>query len=47
VAREVVREYYTAEQAGALFGVVLASDGSVDHVSTEKLRGKMIAARGR
>jgi N-methylhydantoinase B len=38
VARDVGRGYYTAEQAGALYGVVLRADGVVDEAATAKLR---------
>jgi len=38
VARDVGRGYYTADQARALFGVVLTADGSVDAAATASLR---------
>src|SRR5262245_55777111 len=38
VARDCARGYYTHDQARALFGVVLAADGSVDAGATHELR---------
>lgn len=38
VAREVQRGYYTVDQARALFGVVIAADGSVDEAATREER---------
>jgi N-methylhydantoinase B len=40
VVRDVGRGYYTAEQARALYGVVLRADGAVDEAATTKLRGE-------
>jgi N-methylhydantoinase B len=39
VARDVGRGYYTLEEARALFGVVLANDGTVDTSATATARG--------
>jgi len=39
VARDVGRGYYTTEQACELFGVALATDGTVDAAATAALRG--------
>jgi N-methylhydantoinase B len=38
VARDVGRGYYTTAQARELFGVVLASDATVDAIATAQLR---------
>jgi hypothetical protein len=38
VARDVGRGYYTASQAGELFGVALTADGAVDVAATTALR---------
>ena len=40
VARDVMRSYYSKEQAEQLFGVRLRSDGSVDEDATATLRGR-------
>ena len=41
VLRDVKREYYTAEQAQELFGVVLTGDlDAVDVTATATLRGR-------
>jgi len=44
VARDVMRGYYSGEQAERLFGVALAADGAVDHERTTQLRGARAAA---
>jgi N-methylhydantoinase B len=43
VARDVGRGYYRPQEARALFGVVLARDGSVDATATAALREKVKA----
>ena len=40
VAADVADEYITAEQARADYGVVIASDGSVDQTATDALRNR-------
>jgi N-methylhydantoinase B len=40
VQRDVGREYYTATQARALFGVVLDGAGVIDQLATKRLRQK-------
>jgi N-methylhydantoinase B len=39
VLRDVLRGYYTAESARALFGVAIDSAGEIDHLETMRLRG--------
>jgi N-methylhydantoinase B len=41
VARDVMRGYYDAKQAAALWGVVLDASGSIDAAATERLRASM------
>jgi N-methylhydantoinase B len=45
VARDVARGYYTAEEAGARFGVVLDAAGGVDPARTVARRGGALAAQ--
>jgi len=40
VAIDILRGYYTREQAALLFGVVLAGDGAPDLAGTEELRNR-------
>ncbi|KAB2913080.1 MAG: methylhydantoinase [Hyphomicrobiaceae bacterium] len=41
VARDVIRGYYTAEEARSLFGVVLSADGTVDAAATAAARSRL------
>jgi N-methylhydantoinase B len=44
VARDVLRGYFSRQQASALFGVAVGEDGSIDHAATARLRAAPLEA---
>jgi len=44
VARDVLRGYYTRDEAERLFGVALTAEGAIDAARTAQLRGARAAA---